>query len=60
MSNWTHINCCARGEFTEEKLEDILADKTNIFKDKESANDYIRRFCKNCRPVKVEIRVVGE
>lgn len=43
-----------------EKLEDILADKTNIFKDKESAEDYIRRFCKDCRPVKVKIEMVGE
>lgn len=43
-----------------EKLEDILANKTNIFKDKESANDYIRRFMKNCRPVKVKIEIVGE
>ena len=43
-----------------EKIEDVLADKANIFKDKESANDYIRRFCKTCKPVKVEIRVVGE
>ena len=24
MSNWTHINCCVRGEFTEEKLEELF------------------------------------
>lgn len=24
MSNWTHINCCVRGEFTEEKLETLF------------------------------------
>ena len=43
-----------------EKLGDILADKANIFKDKESANDYIRRFCKNCKPVKVKIEILVE
>ena len=24
MSNWTHINCSVRGEFTEEKLEELF------------------------------------
>lgn len=24
MSNWTHINCCVRGEFTQESLEKLF------------------------------------
>lgn len=24
MSNWTHINCCVRGEFNEKKLEELF------------------------------------